>query len=262
MLVDGRPRKASFRLQPGMRVIVEPISERPAHSLTPVDMPLVVPYEDEHLLVVDKPAGLSVHPSPTANEPTLVHALLARSHSLSSAAGAYRPGIVHRLDKDTSGLLLVAKSDAVHHALQKAIQEKTVRRVYRAVVRGVAASKAFIIRSSLGRNPSNRQKQAVVDSSAPDARIAITHCRSIRTFAPSVYDVASSEIECELETGRTHQIRVHLASAGLPILGDSLYGVASKHFKTQALHAYILELVHPVTRESMLLKSDPPWGSA
>lgn len=260
VLVDGKQRKAGFRLKPGMEVQVSPIAERPVQPLEPVAVPLVVPFEDESLLVVDKPAGMSVHPSPTSHEPTLVHALLARSHSLSKAAGSFRPGIVHRLDKGTSGLLLVAKTDAVHRSLQRAIQEKQVQRVYRAIVRGVPSSETFTIKSYIGRNPSRRQKQAVVKQDASDARLAITHCTLIRRFESELFGLTASEIECQLETGRTHQIRVHLSSVGLPILGDPLYGVACASMQYQALHASRLTFRHPVTGALITLESTPPWS--
>lgn len=257
--VDGKQRKASFRLQPGMRVDVTPVEAKPIQLLEPAPIPLNVRYEDEHLLVVNKPAGLAVHPSPTLEEPTLVHALLARQHPLSQSGGAYRPGIVHRLDKATSGLLLVAKTDFVHRALQHGIQEKAVRRIYRAIVRGEPPRQEFTIRSYLGRDPRNRKRQAVVEAGASGARLAITNCKVMQVFGPDRFDLPATEIECELETGRTHQIRVHLASVGLPILGDPLYGVKSKHFESQALHAFRLEFDHPMTGEHLCLISQPPW---
>ncbi|MCH8274683.1 MAG: RluA family pseudouridine synthase [Armatimonadetes bacterium] len=259
--VNGRPRKPGFRLEPGMTVSVEPIPDRPLQDLAPVEMPLDAVYEDRWLLVVNKPAGLAVHPSPTSRGPTLVHALLARSHSLSREGGAFRPGIVHRLDKGTSGLLLVAKTDAVHRALQTAIQQKRVRRIYRAWVRGRPEQEQFVIRCFLGRHPKHRKKRAVVSKAASDAREAVTRCRLIgswREKGTGARAVAVSELECELETGRTHQVRVHLASVGLPVLGDPVYGVAHPGLEHPALHSARLEFKHPVTGLELLLEAPPP----
>lgn len=250
--VDGKQRKPSFILTVGSVVEVDEIPETTAHTLEPVDIPLEIVYEDDWLLVVDKPAGLSVHPSPTSNEPTLVHALLARQHALSTEGGDYRPGIVHRLDKGTSGLLLVAKNDKVHRQLQVDIQSKKVTRKYLALVRGKPNMEKFTIRSYLGRHPKFRKKFAVVPENAPGARLSITHCQLKRVISekPPI-----CLLECVLETGRTHQIRVHLASIGLPILGDKEYGVQWEDFEHQALHAYQIELKHPVSGENLMLTS-------
>jgi 23S rRNA pseudouridine1911/1915/1917 synthase len=256
VLVEGVTVQPAYRLRPGDRVDVSPLHPTIAHSLEPVDIALTPKYEDEHILVVDKPKGLAVHPSPTSSEPTLVHGLLARSHELSRENGAYRPGIVHRLDKDTSGLLLVAKSDAIHRALQRAIQARTVKRGYLAVVRGRPAENRFTIDSYIGRHPRNRLKMAVVDAAYPGARPAVTH---VETHQP--YDDRHTILRCTLETGRTHQIRVHLASVGLPIAGDSLYGVAHPHFASQALHAFQLSFVHPVSGVHISLESLPSWDT-
>jgi 23S rRNA pseudouridine1911/1915/1917 synthase len=206
-----------------------------------MEIPIDVPYEDDYLLVVDKPAGLATHPSPTSHSPTLVNALLARNQSLSTEGGLYRPGIVHRLDKDTSGLLIVAKSDAVHRKLQAAIQQKEVVRTYWAWVQGKPKQESFVVRSFIGRHPKDRKKQAVVLESTHSARLAVTHCKLLASKG------GHSKIECTLETGRTHQIRVHLAAVGLPVLGDSVYGVAFEGLSRQALHAVSLSFDHPVS---------------
>lgn len=252
VLVDGKKRKPSFLLNPGMKVEVSPLPRPLPHLLKPVQMPIEVLYEDEYLLVVNKPAGISVHPSPTSEEPTLVQGLLARIHSLSSLGGSFRPGIVHRLDKDTSGLLLVAKNDFIHRALQEGIQQKRIQRIYRVWVRGSPPDKTFTLRSYLGRHPKHRQKRAVVTEHAPDARLAVTHCRVLQTID------SISESECTLETGRTHQIRVQLASAGLPVLGDTIYGVSYPGLDRMALHAWKLIFFHPVTKELIEITSSPP----
>lgn len=250
--VDGVIRKASYRLRPGSVVEVASIPAREPPALAPWDFPLNVVYEDEWLLVVDKPAGLSVHPSGSSKEHTLVHALLARSHGLSTASGGFRPGIVHRLDKDTSGLLLVAKTDSAHRLLQRAIYDRKVNRIYWAWVRGRPRSDAFEIRSYLGRHPKDRKKQAVLPFGSSGARLAVTHCRLLCAVGDT------SLIECKLETGRTHQIRVHLASVGLRLLGDTVYGVLDSRVTRQALHARYLSLQHPITKTSLSFTSEIP----
>ncbi|HWP31579.1 MAG TPA: RluA family pseudouridine synthase [Fimbriimonadales bacterium] len=252
VLVDGKKRKPSFLLQPGMTAQVSPLPKPSPHRLEPIPMPIDVLYEDEYLLVVNKPAGISVHPSPTSKEPTLVQGLLARIQSLSSLGGSFRPGIVHRLDKDTSGLLLVAKNDFIHRALQEAIQQKRIQRIYRVWVRGSPPNKSFTLRSYLGRHPKHRQKRAVVSEHAPDARLAITHCKVLQTID------SISELECTLETGRTHQIRVQLASAGFPVLGDPIYGVSYPGLDRMALHAWKLIFIHPVTKKRIEIESPLP----
>jgi 23S rRNA pseudouridine1911/1915/1917 synthase len=246
--VDGVKRKPGFELDSGMKVAVDPIAEPELQPLTAVEMPLRIVFEDEHLMVVDKPAGISVHPSPTETAPTLVHGLLAHSQSLSNESGEFRPGIVHRLDKQTSGLMLVAKTNAVHRKLQAAIQKRQVRRIYRAWVRGKPLQEQFTIEGPIGRHPKQRQKLAIVTGGRP----AITHC----SLTSSSHGV--SELRCKLDTGRTHQIRVHLASVGLPILGDPLYGVPCADLPRQALHAAELGFAHPVTGEDSTFVSPIP----
>ncbi|MER3414120.1 MAG: RluA family pseudouridine synthase [Armatimonadota bacterium] len=250
--VEGEVRKPSFRLQPGMEVLVEEIPERPPQDLSPEPIPLDVLYEDEHLLVVNKPAGLAAHPSTTSRQPTLAHALLAHSEALSTVGGEFRPGIVHRLDKDTSGAILVAKTDAVHRKLQAQIQSRVARRLYWAWVAGAPRDTTFGIRTHIGRHPRDRKRRAVVSSFAPDAREAITHCRLL------LREQGLSLLECRLETGRTHQIRVHLAHVRLPLLGDMTYGVAHPIVARQALHARTISFVHPETSEHITLHAPVP----
>lgn len=256
--VDGAPASASDRVRRGTVIEVQPIPTSPPQSLEPADIPLEVLFEDEWLLVVNKPAGLSSHPSPTDRGPTLVEALLGRGVALSSEAGAFRPGIVHRLDKDTSGLLLVAKTDAVHRTLQKAIQSKAVERSYAAFVRGVPSESSFEIRSYLGRHPKNRKKMAVVSENAPDARVAVTKCNLVGSCRSSACGFPVSKLSVALETGRTHQIRVHLASIGMPVVGDEVYGVACSLVTRQALHAAELRFLHPVSGEGMVVVAPLP----
>jgi 23S rRNA pseudouridine1911/1915/1917 synthase len=251
--VDDIYRKVSYKLQGGEIIQFLPVSNRSPSEILPAPyITISVLFEDEHLLVVDKPAGIATHPSPTSRDATLVNALLAHTSELSLESGAFRPGIVHRLDKGTSGLLLVAKTDPVHRALQQAIQLKQVQRRYLAWSQGVPKQEQFTIQSYLGRHPKDRKRQAVVTSSTADARLAITHCSLLATGG------GVSQIECTLETGRTHQIRVHLASVGLPILGDPTYGVKFSGLTRPALHAYAIAFTHPVTHASLKFKAPIP----
>jgi 23S rRNA pseudouridine1911/1915/1917 synthase len=228
-------------------------------------------YEDDDLIIIDKPSGLVVHPAVGNRDHTLVNALIAHcGDSLSGIGGEMRPGIVHRLDKDTSGLIVAAKNDIAHRGLAQQFANHTVDRAYKAVVWGVPKVKSGVIEGNIGRNPRNRKKMAIVKRGG---KHAITHYRvekKIRTERP----LWLSLIECRLETGRTHQIRVHLTSIGNPIIGDPVYGSKdSKKFgneagtnfgevvrllKGQALHAYLLGFIHPVSGEKISFKSILP----
>lgn len=261
VLVNGVPRKPSFRLEPGMKVWVAPLQEKPPQNLKPTPVDFDVIYEDDYFLVVNKPPGLLVHPSPTSHEPTLVQGLLARGSPLSTLGASYRPGIVHRLDKGTSGLLLVAKRDSVHRALQAALQEGRIMRWYGVWVEGEMKEKNQTIKTYLGRHPKNRMKRAVVPPSAPDARLAITHCEKIREWRLTLSNSKRkiiTQIQCRLQTGRTHQIRVHLAHVGLPVLGDALYGVSFPLIHRPALHSWKLHLNHPISGEPMNFEAPLP----
>ena len=225
------------------------------------DIPLVVVYEDEHLLVIDKPAGLVVHPAAGNRDGTLVNALLHHcGPSLSGIGGVARPGIVHRIDKDTSGLLLVAKSDVAHERLSRQFADHSIERVYAAIVTGVPTMLTGKIDAPLARSETDRKKVAVVKHGR--GKRAVTHWK-LRT---ALRDAAL--VECRLETGRTHQVRVHLASIGHPLLGDPVYGRSPKQrqrellarlgFKRQALHAEALGFVHPVTNARLSFTSALP----
>jgi len=215
---------------------------------TPLDLiaqeiPLDVLYEDEHLIVINKPAGLVVHPAAGHADGTLVNALLAHCTELSGINGTQRPGIVHRLDKDTSGVIVVAKSDRAHQDLQAQIQAKTARREYLAIVRGVPKSESGVIDAPIARHKSDRKKMAVVD----DGRKAITHWQIMERLGHYTL------VKFDLETGRTHQIRVHSAHMGWAIAGDPVYGHSNKEISQyiigQALHAWRLTFTHPVSGE-------------
>jgi 23S rRNA pseudouridine1911/1915/1917 synthase len=218
-------------------------------ELEPENIPLDILYEDRDLLVVNKPKGMVVHPSAGHGTGTLVHALLYHCEDLSGINGVERPGIVHRLDKDTSGLLLVAKHDQAHQHLSDQFAEKKVERKYVALVHGEIPHETGIIDAPIARDPKHRQRMAVVDS----GKNAVTNFRVLKTFPDYSY------IECSLETGRTHQIRVHMKYIEYPIVGDPLYGPRKTlDVNGQALHAKKLGCIHPRTKEWIEFESDLP----
>ena len=231
----------------------------PAHNL-PQDIPLRVVFEDEHLLVVDKPAGLVVHPAAGNRDGTLVNALLHHcGGSLSGIGGVARPGIVHRIDKDTSGLLVVAKTDVAHEGLAKQFAAHSIERRYLAIVAGVPKVAQGRIDAPLARSSTNRKKIAIVETGR--GKRAVTHWRRLSALRDAAL------LECRLETGRTHQVRVHMASIGHPLLGDPVYGHAGKThrkllndigFHRQALHASELGFIHPVTEHRLSFASAMP----
>jgi len=238
---------------------VEVPEPAPAHN-KPQDIPLKIIFEDEHLLVVDKPAGLVVHPAAGNLDGTLVNALLHHcGGSLSGIGGVARPGIVHRIDKDTSGLLVVAKTDVAHEGLAKQFATHSIERRYLAIVSGVPKTSAGMIDAPLARSASNRKKIAIVEGAR--GKRAVTHWKRL-----NVLDDAAL-VECRLETGRTHQVRVHMASVGHSLLGDPVYGRAGKthgkllkelQFHRQALHAAELRFTHPVTKRRLSFASPMP----
>jgi 23S rRNA pseudouridine1911/1915/1917 synthase len=231
----------------------------PAHN-EPQDIPLVIPFEDEHLLIVDKPAGLVVHPAAGNREGTLVNALLHHcAGRLSGIGGVARPGIVHRIDKDTSGLLVVAKTDVAHEGLAKQFAAHSIDRRYLAIVNGVPKAAEGTVDAPLARSTHDRKKIAIVEGKR--GKRAVTHWKRLKVLKDAAL------VECRLETGRTHQVRVHMASIGHPLLGDPVYGRGkSVHrqllnqldFKRQALHAAGLEFTHPVTKVRLSFESALP----
>ena len=245
--INGQtPRKAGVKLAAGQRVRVSPPPPRPS-TLQPEAMALSIVYEDGDLLVVDKPAGLAVHPSPGHSSHTLVHGVLAHCPDLSGIGGEGRPGIVHRLDKDTSGLIIVAKNDAAHVSLARQLKERKVEQTYLALVEGRIEPAEGIIDAPIGHDPRHRKRMAVVER----GREARTRYRLLREVA------GRSLVEVRPETGRTHQIRVHLASIGFPICGDALYGrgAAPAGLTRQFLHAHRLAFRHPATGERLELEA-------
>lgn len=223
-------------------------------------IPLSIVFEDDHLIVVDKPAGLVVHPAAGNRDGTLVNALLHHCHGqLSGIGGVARPGIVHRIDKDTSGLLVVAKTDAAHEGLARQFADHSIERAYRALVAGHPAPPAGTVRGNIARSATNRKKMALV--SEERGKHAVTHFRMLAPLRDAAH------VECRLETGRTHQVRVHMSSIGHPLLGDPVYGhtpsrlrpvLARLEFRRQALHAMELGFVHPVSRQDMRFASEIP----
>lgn len=245
--VDGVAGKAGLAVVAGSKLSGQFPAESAIHSLEPAAIALEIPFEDEHLLVVNKPAGMVTHPAPGTHDPTLVNALLGLQIELSHGSKAYRPGIVHRLDKETSGLMLVAKSDFVHRKLSEMIQKREVDRRYLAVVEGTPRAEAFDVEGPIARDPKNRLKMAIVEG----GKSSLTHFRVLR----EVSELAL--LEAKLETGRTHQIRVHLASVGNPVIGDRLYGSHRLDVSMQ-LQAYRLQLVHPMTAAKLEIQIPPP----
>jgi 23S rRNA pseudouridine1911/1915/1917 synthase len=232
----------------------------------PENIPLTVLYEDADLIVVDKPPGMAVHPAPGSESGTLVNALLHHcGDSLSGIGGVARPGIVHRIDKDTSGVMVAAKSDAAHQGLSALFATHDIERIYIALTRGAPTPTRGTIEGAIARSTSDRKKMAMVKSGG---RHAITHYRTEQAFGPQAKPLAA-RLACQLETGRTHQIRVHLASKGTPCLGDPTYGsgppaepvrraIAESGLRRQALHAAVLGFVHPVTGERLRFESPLP----
>jgi 23S rRNA pseudouridine1911/1915/1917 synthase len=231
------------------------------------DIPLVVAYEDDQLIVVDKPAGLVVHPAHGNLDGTLVNALLHHcAGQLSGIGGVARPGIVHRIDKDTSGLLVAAKTNKAHEGLARQFADHSLERAYLAVTAGQPMPLSGMVRGAIGRSPVNRKKMALVEEGR--GKHAVTHYRTLERLNPGTNPSArASLIECRLETGRTHQIRVHMASIGHGLLGDSLYGrtsgplrrlLAELRFERQALHAAILGFTHPTTARKLRFESAIP----
>lgn len=250
VLVDGCPVSKNYRLKAG-QVITIRIPELRAAELIPEDIPLAVCYEDDDLLVVDKPKGMVVHPAPGHYSGTLVHALMYHcAESLSGINGVARPGIVHRIDKDTSGLLIVAKHDAAHDALARQIQEHTFTREYQAVVYGTIKEDSGAVDAPIGRHPVKRKQMAVIAG----GRAAVTHYEVIARYR------GFTHLRITLETGRTHQIRVHMASRGHPVAGDALYGPQKviARLEGQCLHAGLIGFRHPSTRTYIECSSPLP----
>lgn len=241
-------KKGSYKPQKGDQITVNVPAVKPL-DIAPEDIPLEIVYEDDDVIVVNKPQGMVVHPSAGHPDHTLVNALLFHTKDLAASPEGFRPGIVHRIDKDTSGLLMIAKNAASRESLESQLAHKTNKRIYLAIVHGNFGEKAGTIDAPIGRNPKDRKKMGVVENGKP----AVTHFTVLEQFKDY------SLIQCQLETGRTHQIRVHLAYIGHPVAGDPLYG-PRKTLKGngQFLHAKVLGFEHPKTKEWLEFEIDPP----
>jgi len=268
--VNGRQEKASYRMQAGDEVTLEIPPPVEPESVQAENIPLEIVYQDADLAVINKPAGLVVHPGAGNRTGTLVNALLFQIRDLSGIGGELRPGIVHRLDKDTSGLLVVAKNDAAHHALAEMIQRREIKREYLALAWGVIIEDAFTVDAPIGRHPSERQRMAVL----ADERVSGARRRAVTHFTVQERMPHATALSARLETGRTHQIRVHLHYLGHPVVGDPVYGAraarqllpllrpparaAVEALPGQALHACRLTFTHPRTGEILSFTAVPP----
>lgn len=251
VLVNGEPKKSSYRLEDGDDVTAD-LPELKSPDIEPENIPLDILYEDDSILMVNKPKGMVVHPSAGHYTGTLVNAVLWHCQGqLSGINGVSRPGIVHRIDKDTTGVLVVCKNDAAHNAVAAQLKEHSITRKYRAIVHGVIKEDEGTVDAPIGRHPTERKKMA---SGVKNGKRAVTHYRVLERFQGYTY------VECQLETGRTHQIRVHMASIHHPLLGDTVYGPAkdSHHLEGQTLHAMVLGLIHPVTGEYLEVEAPLP----
>ncbi len=247
----GRPLTKSYRLTGGETVALV-LPEAEPVDLIPQDIPLDIVYEDSDVIVVNKPKGLVVHPAPGHPDGTLVNALLFHcGSSLSGVGGALRPGIVHRIDRDTSGLIIAAKNDLAHQGLAAQLQDHTLARTYQCIVIGNLRQDNGTVNAPIGRHPTDRKRMAVVSG----GRTAVTHWQVLDRFS------GYTHLRCQLETGRTHQIRVHMAHTGHPILGDTVYGAkrAVPGLQGQCLHAVGLRFLHPRTGELVNLSCGLPY---
>ena len=251
VLVNGGAENAHYHLKPGDAVAVE-VPDAEAVKLEPENISVEIVYEDEDVVVVNKQAGLVVHPAPGNYSGTLVNALLYHCRSLSGVGGELRPGVVHRLDKDTTGLIVAAKTDTAHRSLAAQFKAKTAGRTYIALVKGIVELDNGIIDLPIGRHFMERQKMGVEFSEGRESR---THYSVLRRFKDFTM------LELRLETGRTHQIRVHMAHLGYPVIGDKTYG-SGKGLGRQALHAKKLAFVHPRTKKAMEFDTDIPADMA
>ena len=246
--VDGKPVKANYRLSAGQQVSVQE-----EVNIEPQEMPLDILYEDGDVCIVNKPKGMVVHPAAGHYRDTLVNGIMYHCQdSLSGINGSLRPGIVHRIDKDTTGALIICKNDKAHSCIAEQLKEHSITRRYRAIIIGNLSEDEGTVDAPIGRHPTQRKKMAV---NRNNGKRAVTHYRVLARFRGYTY------IECRLETGRTHQIRVHMASIGHPLLGDTVYGPAKQAYPSlegQTLHAMVIGFVHPTTGAYMEFEAPLP----
>ena len=240
VLINGKSQKAGYRLKVDDEIVFA-VPEAVPSAIEAENIPLDILFEDKDLLVVNKPKGMVVHPAPGHYSKTLVNAVMYHcKDDLSGIGGYLRPGIVHRIDRDTTGSLIICKNDYVHNAIAAQLKEHSITRKYRAIVHGVIAQDTGTVQASIGRDPKDRKKMAV---NVTNGKSAVTHYTVLQRFKEYTY------IECRLETGRTHQIRVHMASIGHPVLGDKVYCRRNSpyHLDGQTLHAMVIGFIHPTT---------------
>jgi 23S rRNA pseudouridine1911/1915/1917 synthase len=250
VLVNGAVIKTNYKCNSGDQAVVN-VPDLEELDVVPEEMHLDIYYEDSDVLVVNKPRGMVVHPAPGHTSGTLVNGLMAHCRDLSGINGVMRPGIVHRIDKDTSGLLMIAKNDMAHESLVQQLVDKTVTRKYRAIVHGIIPHDYGTIDAPIGRDKKDRQSMTVTEE---NSKHAVTHFQVLERFKSFTY------VECQLETGRTHQIRVHLKYIGFPLAGDPKYGPRKTltDIEGQALHAGVLGFVHPRSKEYMEFEAPLP----
>ncbi len=250
ILVNGKQVKSSYKVSTNEEIFVE-VPEMENLETKPENIPLDILYEDSDLIVINKPKGMVVHPASGVYTGTLVNALLYHCKDLSGINGVLRPGIVHRIDKDTTGCIIACKNDFTHVEIAKQLETKTCHREYRAIVMGNIVHDNGMIDAPIGRDPRDRQKMTVTDKGSRAAR---THFQVLERFGKSTY------VECALETGRTHQIRVHMKYINHPVMGDEKYGKKCPYMNTngQVLHAYKITFVHPRTQKEMTIEAPLP----
>ena len=251
VLVNGRLVKSSYKISPGERITLE-LPETSPVEILPESMPLDILYEDRDLIMVNKPKGMVVHPAAGHESGTLVNGLLAHCKDLSGINGILRPGIVHRIDMDTTGVLVVCKNDSTHKDIAEQLKVHSIRRIYYAIVHGVIKEEDGTVNAPIGRHPTDRKKMSI---NQKNGKPAITHYHVLHRYERFTY------VSCQLETGRTHQIRVHMATIGHPLLGDSVYGTAKcpcPGLQGQTLHAGVLGIHHPATGEYLEVKAPLP----